>query len=351
MVDFGAARDVVRAAVSTRVFPGAVVEVGTATRPVWQDAIGALTYDPGAAPARLDTVYDLASLTKVLATASIAMRAVEQGAIGLDDRVRGHAAAWVGEDRGDVTLRDLLSHSSGLPTWAPLYRTHEGPNAFERAICATPLEYAPRTRSTYSDLGFMLLGLILSREHSLATRFDALWTSIGAGEDLQFLPPAAWRRRTAPTEVDAWRRRLLVGEVHDENCFALGGVAGHAGLFGTASAVGTFARHILQVLDGRGGAFARTMLAECVARRVEIPDSSRALGWDTMLPTSSCGGRMSVRAFGHTGFTGTSLWIDPDAGCYVVLLSNRVHPSRTGEGISEARAAFHDAVMEGVGAL
>ena len=192
----------------------------------------------------------------------------------------------------------------------------------------------------------LLLGLVLSREHSLATRFDALWTSIGAGEDLQFLPPAAWRWRTAPTEVDAWRRRLLVGEVHDENCFVLGGVAGHAGLFGTASAVGTFARHILQVLDGRGGAFARTMLAECVARRVEIPDSSRALGWDTMLPTSSCGGRMSARAFGHTGFTGTSLWIDPDAGCYVVLLSNRVHPSRTGEGIGEVRAAFHDAVME-----
>ena len=350
MMEFRAARDVVRAAVSTRVFPGAVVEVGTATRPVWQDAIGTLTYDQGAASTRLDTVYDLASLTKVLATASIAMRAVEQGAIGLDDRVHQHAAAWGGTDRGDVTLRDLLSHSSGLPAWAPLYRTDEGANGFERAICLTPLEYVPRARSTYSDLGFMLLGLILSREHSLATRFDALWASIGAGEDLQFLPPTAWRFRTAPTEVDAWRRRLLVGEVHDENGFALGGVAGHAGLFGTASAVGTFARHILQVLDGWGGAFAQTMLAECVARRVEIPDSSRALGWDTMLPTSSCGERMSWRAFGHTGFTGTSLWIDPDAGCYVVLLSNRVHPSRTGEGIDAVRAAFHDAVMERVDA-
>ncbi|HEY6508991.1 MAG TPA: serine hydrolase [Vicinamibacterales bacterium] len=349
MVDFRAARDVVRAAVSARVFPGAVVEVGTATRPVWQDAVGGLTYDVDTAPVRLDTVYDLASLTKVVATSSIAIRAVEHGAIGLDDTVRAYAPAWVAPDRAAVTLRDLLAHASGLPAWAPLFRTHQGAEAYKDAICSTPLDYPPRTRSVYSDLGFMLLGFILSGEHSLAARFDALWTSIGAGEDLQFLPPAAWRRRTAPTGMDEWRGRTLVGEVHDQNCFALGGVAGHAGLFGTASAVGTFARHLLQVLDGRGGAFARTTLATFVARRAEVPHSSRALGWDTMLPTSSCGGRMSARAFGHTGFTGTSLWIDPDAGCYVVLLSNRVHPTADGDGIGAVRAAFHDAAMEEVG--
>jgi len=349
MGDFRAAREVVRAAVSARVFPGAVVEVGTATRPLWQDAIGGLSYDQDAPFARLDTVYDLASLTKVVATASVAIRALEQGSIGLDDTVHGHAPAWVAADRVDVTLRDLLTHASGLPAWGPLYRTHSGADAFERAICSTPLEYPPHTRSIYSDLGFMLLGFVLSREHSLAARFDALWTAIGAGEDLQFLPPAAWRRRIAPTGVDEWRGRLLVGEVHDQNCFALGGVAGHAGLFGTASAVGTFARHVLQVLDGRGGAFGRTTLETFVTRRVDVPHSSRALGWDTMLPTSSCGGRMSARAFGHTGFTGTSLWIDPDAGRYVVLLSNRVHPRPTGDGIGKVRAAFHDAVMQEVG--
>lgn len=349
MTDFRAAREVLRAAASARVFPGAVVEFGTATRPIWQEAVGALTYAGDAAPARLDTVYDLASLTKVVATASVAMRAVEQGTIGLDDRVGQHAAAWIAPDRTDVTVRDLLSHASGLPAWAPLYRTHEGAEAFEHAICDEPLTYPPRSRSTYSDLGFMLLGFLLSREHSLATRFDTVWTSIGAGEDLQYLPPATWRWRTAPTEVDPWRERLLVGEVHDENCFALGGVAGHAGLFGTASAVGTFARHILQVLDGRGGAFSRATLAAFIERRTDIPHSSRALAWDTMLPTSSCGRRMSARAFGHAGFTGTSLWIDPDAGCYIVLLSNRVHPTRAGEGIAEVRAAFHDAVMEAAG--
>jgi CubicO group peptidase (beta-lactamase class C family) len=153
----------------------------------------------------------------------------------------------------------------------------------------------------------------------------------------------------APTEVDAWRGRLLRGEVHDENCHALGGVAAHAGLFGTASAVGTFARHLLQVLDGRRGVCSEATLREFTSRRADIPGSSRALAWDTMLPTSSCGSRMSDSAFGHTGFTGTSLWIDPEAGCYVVLLTNRVHPSRGGEGIVALRAAFHDAVMLSLG--
>ena len=140
-----------------------------------------------------------------------------------------------------------------------------------------------------------------------------------------------------------------MGEVHDENCFAMGGVAGHAGLFGTASAVGAFARHVLQVLDGRAGGFSQASIVEFTTRRGDVPGSSRALAWDTMLPTSSCGTRMSARAIGHTGFTGTSLWLDPEAACYVVLLTNRVHPSRAGDGITQVRPAFHDAVMEALG--
>jgi CubicO group peptidase (beta-lactamase class C family) len=136
-----------------------------------------------------------------------------------------------------------------------------------------------------------------------------------------------------------------VGEVHDENAAALGGVAGHAGLFGTAAAVGEHARHLLQILDGKVGAFARATVETFIARRGDVPASSRALGWDTMLPSSSCGNHMSPRAFGHTGFTGTSLWIDPDWSVYIVLLTNRVHPSRANEAIKEVRPAVHDAVM------
>jgi CubicO group peptidase (beta-lactamase class C family) len=346
MPDFGAARDVVREAIARRVFPGAVVEVGSPTRPVWQEACGALTYDPGAEPAALDSVYDLASLTKVIATAGIAMRQVEQGVLALDDAVAAHVPAWRGDDRRLVTLRDLLSHCAGLPDHRPFYRHAAGVEAFTQLICDLPLEYVPRSRSIYSDLGFILLGRILASGASLEEGFAALWARAGAGEEMQFHPPPLWRRRTAPTEMDSWRGRLLVGEVHDENCFALGGAAGHAGLFGTASAVGAFARHVLQVMDGRSGAFSTASIAEFTARRAEVPLSSRALAWDTMLPTSSCGTRMSARAIGHTGYTGTSLWLDPAVGCYVVLLTNRVHPTRAGDGISQVRPAFHDAVMD-----
>jgi CubicO group peptidase (beta-lactamase class C family) len=206
----------------------------------------------------------------------------------------------------------------------------------------------PRSQSVYSDLGFMLLGIVLGRGVALQQRFDAMWTQMATGEELQFLPPERWRARTAPTERDPWRQRVLVGEVHDENAAALGGVAGHAGLFGTAPAVGAFARHLFQVLDGRTGVFAEPSLRRFVTRRAGIPGSSRALGWDTMLPTSSCGSRMSTTAFGHTGFTGTSLWLDPATGVYVVLLTNRVHPTRENSAIQRVRPALHDAVMSDV---
>ena len=342
---FAAASRVLQVAVETRAFPAAVVEVGDAARPLWREAFGRLTFDEGAPPTRDDTIFDLASLTKVLSTTPLAIQQLERGAIDLDERVDRHIELWSGPGRATVTLRDLLAHCSGLPAWAPFFREHRGQEAFERAICSTPLEYAPRTKSVYSDLGFMLLGFVLARSTTLQMRFDALKTQMSIVEDVQFSPPPLWFSRTAPTEIDPWRARLLVGEVHDENAFALGGAAGHAGLFGTAAAVGQHARQLLQILEGRVGAFQQASLETFITRRTDVPDSSRALGWDTMLPSSSCGTRMSPRAFGHTGFTGTSLWIDPDRGVYVVLLTNRVHSSRTNEAIKQVRPALHDAVM------
>jgi CubicO group peptidase (beta-lactamase class C family) len=342
---FPSVGQILEQAVTQQAFPAAVIEVGDATRPVWSRAFGRLSYEAGARAAAWDTVFDLASLTKVLATTAFAMQQVERGVLGLDDRVGEHIAAWEGADRADVTVRDLLSHSGGLAAYVPFYRDHRGRAEFERAICSVPLEYEPRTKSVYSDLGFMLLGFILEGEVPLPARFEALRLQMGLSEDLQFHPPAPWLPRTAPTEIDAWRGRLLVGDVHDENAAALGGAAGHAGLFGTAAAVGQYARHLLQILDGKVGVVQRATLETFVRRRVDLPASSRALGWDTMLPASSCGSRMSPRAFGHTGFTGTSLWIDPDRAVYTVLLTNRVHPSRANDAIKQVRPAVHDAVM------
>ena len=337
-------------AVAERAFPAASIEVGDATRPLWRQAFGRLRFEGDAPATAEDTIFDLASLTKVLATTTLVMQQVERGAIGLDDPVGQHVTAWQGGDRAHVTVRDLLAHCAGLTAYLPFYRDYPPGSAvraeFERTICSVPLEYAPRTTSVYSDLGFMLLGFILEGGTSLPARFDAMRSQMGIVEDLQFNPPVLWKPRTAPTEIDPWRGRLLVGEVHDENAAALGGAAGHAGLFGTAAAAGQHARHLLQVLDGKVGAFQRATAETFITRRADVPGSSRALGWDTMLPGSSCGGRMSPRAFGHTGFTGTSLWIDPDRGVYVVLLTNRVHPSRANEAIKEVRPAVHDAVMQ-----
>ena len=340
------AQEVLRDAVRAKAFPAAVAEVGDATRVIWTDAVGRLTFDAAAPLARADTIFDLASLTKVVATTPIVMQEVERGALGLDEPVAQYIPQWNGGDRASVTLRDLLSHSSGLPAYVPFYQSLSGRAAIEAAICAAPLAYAPRAQSIYSDLGFMLLGFLLEDRVPLRERFDAARTQMSVVEDVQFNPPAIWRKRTAPTEDDSWRGRVLTGEVHDENAAALGGAAGHAGLFGTAAAVGQYARHLLQILDGKVGAFRRDTVEEFIARRAEIPGSSRALGWDTMLPTSSCGARMSARAFGHTGFTGTSLWIDPERRIYIVLLTNRVHPARSNEAIRRVRPAFHDAVME-----
>jgi CubicO group peptidase (beta-lactamase class C family) len=165
--------------------------------------------------------------------------------------------------------------------------------------------------------------------------------------DVRYLPPEDWLGRTAPTEFDPWRNRLLTGEVHDENAAGLGGVAAHAGLFGTAPAVGRFARAVLLTLSGRDevAASALPLMAQFAAR-TGVSGSSRALGWDTMLVTSSCGSRFSPAAIGHTGFTGTSLWIDPEQDVYVAFLTNRVHPTRSNEAIRPLRPRVHDSVFE-----
>jgi len=342
---FAAARRVLEKAVAERACPAASVEVGTASQILWREAFGRLTFDVDAPRAAHDTIFDLASLTKVLSTTPLVMQQVERGTLGLDDPVSRHVTAWRGDDRAGVTLRDLLAHCSGLPGWRPFFREHTGRDAYEAAIGNEPLEYVPRTKSIYSDLDFMLLGFVLEDGATLGDRFTAMLAQMGVVEEIQFNPPALWRARTAPTENDPWRGRLLVGEVHDENAWALGGVAGHAGLFGTAAAVGSCARHMMQILSGRTGVVTRSTLDTFIARRTDIPGSSRALGWDTMLPTSSCGTRLSPRAFGHTGFTGTSLWIDPELDVYVALLTNRVHPTRANEAITLVRPALHDAVI------
>ena len=330
-------RPLLERAIADRVFPGAVVEVGRTNGSLATIASGLQTYAVDSRPVDAHTIYDLASLTKVLATAALVAGELASGRMRLNDRVRHWIPQWTGEDRQIVTLQDLLEHASGLPAHRPYYQSRRGRAAFEIAICEEPLAYVPRADSIYSDPGFMLLGFALENAAAspLDRQFDA-WRDreFGADVELRYRPPRNWFDRTAPTE-DTPLGDERRGVVHDENADALGGVAAHAGLFGTAAAVGACARWWM-----------RSAQLPLFAQKTSVPRSSRALAWDTMLPTSSCGTKLSASAIGHTGFTGTSLWIDPANDLYVVLLSNRVHPSRDdNDGIQKVRRALHDAIV------
>ncbi len=356
MPAFRAARQVLFDAAAARVFPCAVVEVGDRSGVLWREACGRLTFDDDAPAATGRTIFDLASLTKVLATSLIAMRMVDRAALRLDRRAADILPSWKRPDRLDVRVADLLAHASGLPAHRPYHESIAGRPAYDAAIAAEPLEYRPGARSVYSDLGFIALGFALEdlAGEPLDVQFARLRGLVESGEaalagdapavEIGFGPWAAAAERVAPTRGPDRARGL----VHDENAAALGGVAGHAGLFGTAGAVGTLARWVLRSVAGTtpGAALVTQATAARFVSKAGVPGSSRALGWDTMLPTSSCGARLTARAFGHTGHTGTSLWIDPDAGLYVVQLTNRVYPGGgSAEDITRFRRAIHDAVM------
>lgn len=341
---FDETRALLDAAISAKAFPAAAIHVGRAAGTLWRADVGRLTFDDHAPPTSPDTIFDLASLTKVIATTSLAMRAVGAGRLQLDTAVADVLPEWrIGEHRG-VLVRHLLDHSSGLPAHVRMWEQVADAEAMRRAILAVRLEHPPGTRSVYSDLGFIVLGWVIEQveRQSLDVTFAAFTASCGL--ELRFRPAPESRDRVAPTEWDAWRGRLVHCDVHDENAHLLGGVAGHAGLFGTARDVAAFARVVLRTFT-EPTALGTSVLMKTFATPTGVPGSSRALGWDTMRVTSSCGRLLSPTAIGHTGFTGTSLWIDWERDFYVVLLTNRVHPSRANEALVALRPLVHDAVV------
>lgn len=345
------ARLVIEKAIADRIFPAATAEVGSSAGPMWTDALGFYTFDRRR-PIVADTPFDLASLTKVIATTTVAMELVRTSALQLGETVGSFFPEWRGSDRDRVTIQDLLEHASGLPARL-LDPPPGGRREFEHDICTMPLEYAPRTRSIYSDLGFILLGFVVAdrSRRTLDRLFEDLMVRLKA-DATSFATigfgPVGDAAPTMPMDEDLRRGRMLVGKVHDNYAAALGGVAGHAGLFGPAGAVGRFAAATLRAACGVSSG-PPPWTPDAVARfttRSGVPGSSRALGWDTMLPTSSCGTRMSPSAFGHVGFTGTSLWIDPDRDRYFVLLTNRACGGGTLDEMRQVRRAFHDAAAD-----
>jgi CubicO group peptidase (beta-lactamase class C family) len=350
-----AARTLLLRAIGDRTFPAAVAEVGDSRRVLWRDALGTLAFDDLRATTEA-TIFDLASLTKPVATTTVVMDLVARGRLNLAESLTQCFAEWRGPDRETATVEDLLEHASGLA--ARLVDPPPGSRReFEHEICALPLEYPPRSKSIYSDLGFILLGFLAADRGGapLNDLFEQIKRRVipdGSEPEgssvLQFGVSDSNRERTAPTDPlteDLRRGRRLAGEVHDNYAAALGGIAGHAGLFGTAAGVGEFARAVL--CGARGDTTVPAPLSPALVtrtiRRTTVPGSSRALGWDMMLPTSSCGTMLSGSAFGHTGFTGTSLWIDPPRDRYYVLLTNRVCGGGSEADIKAVRRAFHDA--------
>ena len=327
-------------------YPGAAVVVGRKGAAVWQRGFGRLDWTTESETVSpTESIYDLASLTKVVGTTTALMILYDQGKVHLDDPVSKYIPEFSGGDKDLVTLRLLLEHRSGLPAGRDLWRTTHSPEEARQAVIETPLVYHPDQYYEYSDLGADMLGFVV--EAASGQRLDQflsdhVWKPLGM-ENTFFKPADSLRERIAPTEVNPPRGYPLRGEVHDENAFALGGIAGHAGLFSSASDLAVFAQMMLN-----GGEYGGTRIIadSTVTLFTTRAARTRALGWDTCAGDGSCGKYLSERAYGHTGFTGTSIWIDPDRDMFVILLTNRVHAARArrpAKVIADVRADLSDA--------
>jgi CubicO group peptidase (beta-lactamase class C family) len=339
-------------------FPGAVLVVGYGGHVVYEAAVGHAALFPSPRRMTADTVFDLASLTKPIVTATALMLLIETGRVGLDEPVDSYIDTWCQPAADTPTLRQLLSHCAGLPAWRPFYQRvdytfatpGQRPSVYAMVHRETPTS-RPGTRTQYSDAGFIILGEVAETVTGMPLDTfcqQRICAPLQLGE-MAFHPLGRARPADmafASTEHCPWRRRILEGEVHDENAWIMGGVAGHAGLFATGRAVWRFGQSLLHGLRGHPWLVSTPTLRTFTTRQRAPAGTTWALGWDTPTPgKSSAGQYISPAAIGHLGFTGTSLWIDPEKDVIIVFLTNRVHPSRQRQGISTFRPRIHEAVM------
>ena len=372
---FGSAFGILKEAIAARAFPACSVAVTYRGELVAYKALGRFTYDAASAPVSLATIFDVASLTKVVATTTMAMILYERGVLDLETPVASVVPEFAASElaaseftknaarRSDVTLRMLLAHSSGLPAYERLFLRAKTREDLLRAAFAMELTRDPGTRAQYSDIGFIILGVAVERladeplerfcQREVFGPLAMSHTTFNPAKSLRDEIPPTADERGADTLVRAadsaarstFRNRIIQGEVQDENASVLGGVAGHAGLFSTAEDLARFAH---AMLNG-GHPILRADTVDLFTRRESAPKgTSRALGWDTPSLPSQSGKYFSARSFGHLGYTGTSLWIDPKRHLSITLLTNRTWPDCRNQAIKQVRPAFHDAVVDSI---
>jgi CubicO group peptidase (beta-lactamase class C family) len=329
--------------------PGASLAVGRYGRLVHIKGYGRLDTAIAAGTVDPNTMYDMASLTKVIATTTAAMILEEQGSLDLDRTVASYLPGFNAPDKAAITMRMVMTHRGGLEAFAALYKTFNGRDQYLEQINLRPLKSVPGTETVYSDWDMILTQLVIEKiTGTTLDRFvdEKVFRPLGMTSTM-YKPDSTLRRRIAPTEIDTARGGLMWGRVHDENADAMGGVAGHAGLFSTARDLSIFAQ---MLLDGGEYGGVRIVSPQTVARWTspQGKGSSRALGWDTPSGNSSAGHFFSPRSFGHTGFTGTSIWIDPTRDLFVILLTNRVDPTRNNNRHVPLRRAIADAVQQSI---
>jgi CubicO group peptidase (beta-lactamase class C family) len=371
-VDFKSVDNAFEEAVIQGVFPGAVLLVGKGDEIVYEHAFGSRSLVPTISPMHTSTIFDLASLTKPLATTVVMMLLVSEKKICLDDRVTRFFPSFGVFGKHAVTFRHLLNHSSGLPRWKPYYEDvlksdKAGEINFVASQAAKQYVFTQIHREKpvspaglqglYSDLDFMVLGEIAEAiSDSTLDRFcqDRIFEPLGL-ESTFFVDLTRSRTRRlqameeiiAPTEDCPWRKKVLCGEVHDDNAYAVGGVAGHAGLFSSVRDIHQLLACLNSCLRGSDSFLPQRLIQEFLSRDESVKNSTYALGWDTPSENKSSSGKhFSLHSVGHLGFTGTSIWWDQEKNCHVVLLSNRVHPTRKNEKIREFRPYIHDLIMK-----
>jgi len=345
-------KNFLQTSISDSAFPGCAISVGYRNHLILNEAFGRFTYDPQSTPDQPNSIFDLASVTKVVVTTTIAMILYDQGRLNLDWPVQYVIPEFMGEGREQVTIRNLLTHTSGLPGWVKFYETMQGKERIVQEICQTALIYQPGTKSIYSDLGMILMQKILETiaQKPLNLLFEEYVASpLGMGQTF-YNPEPKYLNEIVPTEISEFHHKLVHGFVHDENTFVMGGVSGHAGLFSTAEDLALFCQ---MYLNGGIYKFKRILQPETIklftSRQNLVEGSTRAIGWDTRSEEHSMAGKyMSMQAFGHSGFTGTTVWIDPANDVFVVLLTNRVYPTRENQSIRRVRPQVHDYVMQAI---